>query len=186
MIKLISQRIYLKELERQDCHKLYKATDFDPNTEYQKPLPYSKAAADSWYEEIVEMQHKKHVRLGIYINDDEVIGDVAIQDIDHEHKHATLGLSINALKHRNLGYGKEALERIIKYGFETLKLHRLEAETSSLNKPAQKVLEDLGFHHEGTKRETIFYRNHYHDTLIYGLLGDAYAQKSKSQSRLTF
>lgn len=81
-MKLMSKKIYLKALERDDCHKLYRDTEYDPKTETVIPIGYSVEKADEWFEEINRLQHKSLVRLGVYLFSDEVIGDVALQDID--------------------------------------------------------------------------------------------------------
>lgn len=70
----------------------------------------------------------------------------------------------------NQGFSSEASKCIIEYGFTQMKLHRIEAETSPENHPAQKVLEKLGFTFEGTLRDAYFWKSKYHTMCLYSLL----------------
>lgn len=49
----------------------------------------------------------------------------------------------------NKGYMAEALKEVIAYGFNVLGLHRIEANIMPRNKASMKVIENLGFYHEG-------------------------------------
>jgi len=64
----------------------------------------------------------------------------------------------------------EALRPILRYGFEHLGLHRVEANIDPANAASARVLDKLGFVREGTQRENWFYAGAYTDTGVYGLL----------------
>ena len=68
------------------------------------------------------------------------------------------------------GYGSEAAELVVQYGFEDLNLNRIEAEAGAFNDASQGLLESLGFQREGTRRDAAYYRGDYYDMLTYGLL----------------
>jgi [ribosomal protein S5]-alanine N-acetyltransferase len=50
---------------------------------------------------------------------------------------------------RNHGYMTEALSAMIEYAFVKLELHRIEANIMPRNRASLKVVEKLGFYHEG-------------------------------------
>ncbi|MCH7945300.1 MAG: GNAT family N-acetyltransferase, partial [Armatimonadetes bacterium] len=52
--------------------------------------------------------------------------------------------------HWGNGYATEALREVVRYGFEELRLNRLQAWAYEPNKASQRVLEKAGFTHEGT------------------------------------
>ena len=83
MLRLPSDNIYLAALEKEDCRKLWEdyEYDFQSATEHLN-IGHSNTKADSWFEEIQQDQGIKHIRLGIFLLDGIVIGDVALQDID--------------------------------------------------------------------------------------------------------
>lgn len=55
--------------------------------------------------------------------------------------------------HINQGYMTEALEAVVTYGFETLGLHRLEANVMPKNTRSLRVLEKCGFENEGISQK---------------------------------
>ncbi len=80
-----------------------------------------------------------------------VIGDIGLHAWEKKHDRAEIGYMLHPLA-RGKGYATEAGELIIKYGFEVLKLNRVEAFTAPENLLSQNVLKKLGFSHEGLKR----------------------------------
>ncbi|NMB39293.1 MAG: GNAT family N-acetyltransferase [Firmicutes bacterium] len=71
----------------------------------------------------------KHIRLGVFVLDGTVIGDVALQDIDWKNRSCSIGLGITKLEYRSKGYGTETVKTIIHYGFKNLGLERIKADT---------------------------------------------------------
>ena len=65
---------------------------------------------------------------------------------------------------------KEALNAVLRYGFEELKLHSVEARLLAANKPSAFLLESAGFVKEGHLREEMYFRGNFYDTVIYSRL----------------
>ncbi len=53
------------------------------------------------------------------------------------------------------GYATEAAKGLVKFGFETLKLHRVEAGVATKNVQSIKVLEKIGMKNEGIRRKIL-------------------------------
>jgi ribosomal-protein-alanine N-acetyltransferase len=70
------------------------------------------------------------------------------------------------------GYATEAAEAMMSFGFETLGLHRICAYTVAENVASQRVMERLGMCREGRLRENRWFKGHWRDTLVYGILED--------------
>lgn len=68
------------------------------------------------------------------------------------------------------GYMSESLRAIIGFGFEQMGLHRIGATVSPDNEPSIRLLEHLGFQHEGTMRDYKIVHGKFHDALIYSML----------------
>jgi len=175
MIKLQGKKIYLAVLERKDCTKIW--NDFEYN--YENPseplnIGHSVEKADEWFNEIQKLQGNKNVRLGIFLNDGNVIGDVALQDIDDKHRSCSIGLGIAKIENRGKGYGTEAVKLILEYGLDHIGLERFTANTLEINISAQKSLDKLGFTLEGRERNAYYYGGKKFDRLNYGLLADEY------------
>ena len=68
------------------------------------------------------------------------------------------------------GYMHEALTALVAYAFDTLHLHRLEADIDPRNAASARSLERLGFQREGHLRERWIVDGEISDTAWYGLL----------------
>lgn len=64
----------------------------------------------------------------------------------------------------------EALPALVSFAFETLGLHRLEADVDPRNAPSIRALERAGFAREGHQRERYLLNGEAQDALLYGLL----------------
>ncbi len=68
------------------------------------------------------------------------------------------------------GYATEAARALLDWGFDTLDLNRVQAETDTRNLASARVLEKLGFLHEGTLREDCIVNGEVSDSHVFGLL----------------
>ena len=59
---------------------------------------------------------------------------------------------------------------LIKYAFEELAFHRVWAEIYDFDFRKQKMFKTLGFTLDGRHRQTYWYDNEWHDSLVYSLL----------------
>ena len=66
-------------------------------------------------------------------------------------------------------YAEDALQTMINYCFEDLKIHRLETECFNSN-AAQILFEKVGFTLEGLKLDSVKIENDYESVLYYGLI----------------
>lgn len=82
--------------------------------------------------------------------------------------------------HWGNGYATEALQEVVRFGFEELELHRLCAWAYDRNKASQRVLLKAGFTHEGAMRKKCSWGDDWVDDLIYGLLVDEWITSSPS------
>jgi len=81
-----------------------------------------------------------------------------------------IGIDICEDDSLNKGFGTEAFSLWISYLFANSDVHRLGFATYSLNRRMIRVGEKLGFTHEGTDREVIYWQNEWIDRLHFGLL----------------
>jgi RimJ/RimL family protein N-acetyltransferase len=175
MVKLQGERIYLGTLEKEHCKKLWDDFEYDfiSRTE-QLNIGQSIEKVEEWFEQIKKEQGNSHIRLGIFLNNGTIIGDIALQDIDKNNRSCSIGMGMSKLEYRNKGYGKEAVKLILEYGFNNYGLERITASTSEVNIPAQKSLEKLGFKLEGKERKAIYFAGKKYDRYIYGILYEEY------------
>ena len=177
MIKLQGKHIYLAALERADCRKICEDNEYD----FANPLEpiqfgWSVENSDEWYEEIQKLlKSNVNIRVGIFLNDGTVIGDIALQGIDTVNRSCSIGIGIAKYENRSKGYGTEAIALILRYGFSVLGMERITGSTLEINISAQRVLEKLGFTLEGKARKAVYFRGQKYDEFNYSLLLDEYA-----------
>jgi [ribosomal protein S5]-alanine N-acetyltransferase len=100
---------------------------------------------------------------------DAVVGTCTLAALSPEHRRAELGF---ALARASWGRGliAEALPAVVGFAFETLDLHRLEADVDPRNYRSIRAIERLGFNREGHLRERYHVNGELQDAMLYGLL----------------
>jgi len=78
----------------------------------------------------------------------------------------------------NKGYATESLNRILTFGFEELKLHRIEAGCAVDNIGSIRTLEKVGMLKEGRKRKVLPLKNGWSDTFEYAILATDFSNTS--------
>ncbi|AXR79168.1 GNAT family N-acetyltransferase [Natrarchaeobaculum sulfurireducens] len=97
------------------------------------------------------------------------IGTISLDEVDLASGRAEIGYWIDPDYHGQ-GYGTEAAALLVSYGFDHLRLHRIEARVFGFNDASQRLLESVGFTREGVHRDSAFIDGEYRDTYWYGLL----------------
>lgn len=113
----------------------------------------------------------------------QVIGELYLC-IDVEHNHARFGGEI-ALPFQHNGYGTEASQSLIAYGFLRLGLHRIYAQPLSHELAICRVLQAVGMIHEGRLKQHVHQTGRYFDLELFGLLAHDYAQQELRPKELT-
>ena len=90
------------------------------------------------------------------------------------HSRAEIGYAITNDTMKNKGFMTEAIKAVIKYGFEEMKLNRIEAFIGKENVPSLRMVKGLGFIEEGTLRSHYFKNNEMQDSICFSLLRDEY------------
>ncbi len=106
----------------------------------------------------------------------ELVGSVAFVMINKGNKAAEIGYWLSQNK-QGKGIMTQSCERLIKYGFEKMNLHRIEINVAPENSKSLAIPQKLGFHHEGTIRESLFFNNKFYDGEKYSLLKREWIEK---------
>lgn len=99
----------------------------------------------------------------------EVIGTCTLFNLNRAHRRAEVGF---ALQRRAWGQGlaSEAVALLFRFAFESLDLHRLEADVDPKNERSLRLLERQGFRREGYLRERWHHLGKLHDAIVLGLI----------------
>jgi [ribosomal protein S5]-alanine N-acetyltransferase len=86
-----------------------------------------------------------------------------------EHCRAEIGYALKR-EYWGKGYMYETINKIVRFGFEEMKLHSIEANVNPANEKSKKVLERVGFKKEAYFRENYLFDGKFLDSVIYSLL----------------
>lgn len=94
----------------------------------------------------------------------------------------TLGYWIGR-PYAGLGHATAAVQAVLLFAFDVLKLHRVEAACVPTNKASRRVLEKAGFRHEGEARAYLKINGVWADHLLFGVVEDEVGRDGASPSR---
>lgn len=110
----------------------------------------------------------------------ELLGSVELDGIDLRRGQAELGYWVRSDRTRR-GYAAEAAWAALRYGFETLRLHKVRADVAVGNTASARVLDKLGFVREGMLREDRAIGGIWADHWRYGLLSREFAPPARQR-----
>lgn len=98
-----------------------------------------------------------------------LIGNIGFFRMQPQNHRAEVGYML-AQDYHGKGIMQEALTEILRYGFEEMKLHSIEAVTDPENFSSWKLLEKNGFIREGHFKEDCYWQGKFLDSYVYSLL----------------
>lgn len=131
------------------------------------PHPYTERDARTLLRRFAKERPPTH--FGIFLRETgEHCGGAGL-NIEPDHDRAELGYWIG-LPYWGKGIASEAAQEVVRFGFETLELHRIYANCFVGNDASAKILLKLGMRHEGRLRQHFKKWDEYRDSDNYGLL----------------
>ena len=171
---IVGERIYLRPLEPAQDNHLYSTWMNDEEIRrYFSIYPTS----DTRGKERLELLYKdgKHIIFGVALNaDNRLIGLVGLKDINYINQSAEFYNIIGDRSAWGKGYGTEATNLMIRYGFMELNLNRIQTQDMEDNIGGWRADEKAGFKYEGTLREVILRFGKYNNVRVYSLLRSEY------------
>ncbi len=101
-----------------------------------------------------------------------VVGSCGFHTWYTDHARAEIGYAMYGEDFKQRGLMSEALKAIIAYGFEVMKLHRIEAMVGPNNVPSLKLMDKMHFTREGLLRQHYFKNGVMEDSAVFSLLRD--------------
>ncbi|MDA2067766.1 GNAT family N-acetyltransferase [Bacillus cereus] len=172
--KLETKRLLLKKLDFHDLDDLFEVySDLQTTTYVPREVHKNKDETRIFLENTIETakKGKSFIWSIIFKDDQKVIGTCGIWKLSHNS--ATLGAVINPL-YWGKGVIVEALEELIKFGFQELDLNRIEGRCDVRNIASERVMQKLKMTYEGTLRQSAMINGMYCDSKVYSLLKHEY------------
>lgn len=169
---LETERLLLRRVANSDSKEILELRS-NPETMKYIPRPLLKNEEDA-IEHITtidaKIENQEGINWAITLKDSpKLIGIIGHYRIHPENYRSEVGYMLLPQFHGK-GIIPEALKEVIKYGFEDMKLHSIEAIIDPANLASEKVLQKIGFIKEAHLRENKFYEGRLLDTVIYSLL----------------
>jgi len=99
-----------------------------------------------WFDEINDEGSQNKMFVFKYRN--KTVGVGGLIHLDKQNKNADVAIILGESKIHGKGLGKKALQLLVDYGFNKMKLHRIGAEIFEYNKISLKLFEKLNFKKE--------------------------------------
>ncbi len=167
--KLEGERVYISPMNVEDA-EIYTKWLNDP--EIVKYLSLRNSLVSIYGERsYIEAFSKVEFNLCIVKKEnDELIGNIGLNDIDYKNGTAELGIFIGEQENLGKGYGTEAIKLLTNYAFKELRLHSIYLRTYDINERAQKSYEKCGFKEFGRRHESLYMDGKYHDVIYMELI----------------
>lgn len=171
---LETERLQLRRVAKEDVNEIFELRSNEQTMKYiPRPLAKTKEDALGHIAMIDEkIENNEGINWAITLkNSPKLIGIIGHYRIKPEHYRAEMGYMLLPEYHGK-GIITEAIKEVIKYGFEIMKLHSIEAIIDPENFASAKVLQKNGFVKEAHLKENEFYEGRFLDTVIYSILNN--------------
>lgn len=169
---LETERLILRKLSRFDAPAIYEIRNDYQVTKYNigdayTNLEQARVLINNIQSEFAD---RKTIRWGITVKpDDKVVGMVGFNYWDRQDHRTAIGFDLRQDKWRK-GIMTEAVCEVIRFGFQNMKVNRIEADASIYNVGSITLLQKIGFIQEGIQREQYYEDGNYHDLALFALL----------------
>jgi RimJ/RimL family protein N-acetyltransferase len=141
--------------------------------------PMGTFAEEAWFTQMSEHHGKDRWFFVVCrLEDDRPVGSIDLHEVNYRNGSASLGIVIGDPTDTGQGYGSDALRTLVTFGFDQLRLERVELTVYDYNEPARRLYERVGFVHEGTSRRALYSEGAFHDVHRMSVLREEWAARS--------
>lgn len=171
--KLNTDRLILRRIHDNDAEQIFKLRSSKDVMKHIGKYPMTSIdEAKSFIKLIINLlENNSGITWAMALKEypDKLIGTIGLWRLIKEHYRAEIGYMLHPAYWRK-GLTKEAILKVIEFGFNELNLHSIEAHINPRNNPSAKTLESTGFVREAYFKEDFFFNGKFEDTAIYSLL----------------
>lgn len=170
-------RLQLRLPREQDVPALVRF--YEENQAHLAPWEPARApgwnTAGAWRDQVryrrAEFEAGQGVRFFLFSREegDRLVGNISLSRIQRSPAHScNLGYGL-AARAQGRGYATEAVAAVVRFAFDTLRLHRIEAEHMPRNRRSGAVLRRAGFAVEGYARDYLLINGRWEDHVLTAL-----------------
>lgn len=173
-MNLQTQRLHLRPISHQDLqavHELHSLPEVDEFNTLGIPetIEETKSIVDQWILSSEEQPTRRFTFAVELKESNQFIGLIGINLGKEKYRNAEVWFKLHP-NFWNRGFATEALKRLLTFGFEDLKLHRIEAGCAVGNLGSVSVLEKAGMKREAHTRELLPLKSGWSDNYGYAIL----------------
>lgn len=171
---LKTERLSLKPISGSDIENVFELQSLEQTAKFNTSkvpidINETKINVEKWIAEN-NKENIKHYTFAVELIDEEkFIGLIGLHLGKEHYKNAEVWFQFD-YRFWNNGYATESLKKIIDFGFETLKLHRIEAGCAVENIGSISVLEKVGMLREAHTRKLLPLKSGWSDNYGYAIL----------------
>lgn len=176
---LKGNKVFLRSVRRSDIKYFLKWYNDPEIMQYLAMyLPMTEISEERWIEEVSIKKETVFFVIEAIENSSQkkTIGTCGLNGINDKDHCAEFGIAIGEKEYWGNGYGMEAAQLLIEYGFMQLNLHRISSSVIECNTRSQKMHEKLRFTEEGCYRKKIYKNGKYWDKIIFGILKEEWEE----------
>ncbi len=168
--RLETPRLLLRQMTSQDAEAVFGIFSDERVVEYYDLDPFT--SLDQAIQ-LIQRQHDRFrrgqgIRWGLAQKTaDTIIGTCGLS-LKSEYR-GEVGYDL-ARAYWRQGFMTEALREVVRFGFETLGLNRIQAHVMLGNTASDRLLDELGFQEEGLLHEYAFFKGQFHDLKRFSIL----------------
>lgn len=173
-INLKTERLIIKSVSKPNIEDIFNLQSLEETAKFNtseipKNITETKNTVENWIIENANENTKRYTFSVELINENKFIGLIGINLGKEHYKNAEVWFQYD-YKFWNKGYATESLKKILDFGFENLKLHRIEAGCAIENIGSISVLEKVGMHREAHTRKLLPLKSGWSDNYGYAIL----------------
>ncbi|WP_346939407.1 GNAT family protein [uncultured Clostridium sp.] len=174
--ELESERLIYREVNSEDVEEIFKIYSDPEVAKYDWFTPINTkddalSIIDCYKK---EFENKEEITWGVARkNDNKIIGYCNLGSFDDDSIRSEIGYGFNR-DEWNKGYATEAIKVLVKFGFDVMNFHRIEATVTLGNDASIKALKKANFIQEGIFRERTNMKGKFEDDVILAILKKDY------------
>ena len=173
---LETERLMLRPMRVSDAPAMFEYAQSPDVTRYLLWRPQPNIEHTRSYLEYLAGRYRvgMHYEWAVILKEeDRMIGTCGFCAVDCPNNKGEIGYVLNP-KYRGKGIMPEAVRRVLRFGFDMMGLHRIEARYMIGNDASRRVMEKVGMQFEGIHREAMLVKGAYRDIGMCAILSSAY------------